>query len=174
MLAYLVIGPEASGTKFLTQCLLAATAGFGDDTHDQRLGNTDELQLPEAFLPDTIVLRRSMPHGKAWPRLNYLIAQLESAGYTVKVLLILRDAWLTVRSQIRSQHVFSEEEAIRNIRVALEYAFMKLSIYPTVVTYESLLKEKSRVAFFKSIGLEPPEVEVIDGNSKYLDFYQAT
>lgn len=170
MLAYLVIGPEASGTKFLTQCLLAATAGFGDDTHDQRLGNTDELQLPEAFLPETIVLRRSMPHGKAWPRLNYLLAQLESVGYTVKVILILRDSWVTVRSQLRAKHVTTEEEAVRNIRVALEYTFMKLAVYPTIVTYESLLKEKSRIAFFKSLGLEPPNIEVLDGNVKYFNY----
>lgn len=59
--AYLVIGPEASGTKLLTACLIAMGA-YGDAGNDQRL---DEDMTPGHTITHggPIVLRRSVPHG---------------------------------------------------------------------------------------------------------------
>ena len=167
MQVFFVIGPESSGTKFLTKALLLATNGYGEAEDNQSLGNDDVLKFPDS-LPETIVFRRSLPHGNKWPNIKFLWEQFSYNGYNIMPILILRDPDITIKSQIKNGHVKTPEEARENIK-KYKYIYDELPVMPTITTYESLMITILRQSFFQSIGLEfPKELEVINGNAKYL------
>jgi len=74
--AVVVLGPEASGTRMMTEFCIRG-GYFGDSKHAQRLDN-----LKFASAPDRIVFRRSLPHSRKWPNLLDIHSRLEKANYT--------------------------------------------------------------------------------------------
>lgn len=166
-IAYFVMGPESSGTRMLTKAF--CTLGiYGDFKHKQRM---DDLDFSKT--PDKIVIRRSLPHGDAWPAIADLIKIMKQAGYGVIVpLLIYRDKDATVKSQLRHQHAKAIPEAKANIQFSIDHTLRELAevnLWPIVVPYEPFVKyEQVREAFFRQLGLPVPIMVFYDANEKYV------
>ena len=161
--AYFIIGPESSGTRMLTEAFIKSGC-YGDSDIDQRM---DDMNFSESL----IVFRRSLPHGGIWPNIPHIADTMKQSGYRIHPVIILRDKFYTIKSQIKNQHVTTEAEAIDNIRYGIEYAYRNLSavgLNPAVVLYEVFVKyPEVREVFFKSLGLMPPLMEFHDGNLQY-------
>ena len=164
---YLVVGPESSGTRFVTRLLIGAGCK-GDPDHLQSF----DQKLPKAEV-QPIVWRRSFPHALKWPIVSDLCKIIENAGYRPIVLVTVRHPWILVHSQRANGHVDSVEQSEKNIEMAYKRIFM--TIGPNefhVVAYESLVREGQAVRrFLQAIGMgnyKPENLPVItDGNSKY-------
>lgn len=171
--AFLVMGPESSGTRLMTQLLIAAGCD-GDGDHWQRW---DE-ETPEAPL---IVFRRHTPANRTppWADDNDVIRGLQDLGYTVHVVLITRDWHSTIISQVEAPHAASVEEAIEKIRNAWRRIFANLQpdVDFDVVSYESLvMRPAGTVRFlFQRLGLPAPDPmpRIYDGNEKYYPALEA-
>ncbi len=164
--AYFVMGPESSGTRMLTKSLCAVGI-YGDFKHKQRM---DDLDFSKT--PDKIVIRRSLPHGDAWPAIADLINLMKQAEYRIIIpILILRDKDATVKSQLRHAHAKTVPESKANIQFSIDHMMRQLAevgLWPIVVPYEPFVKyEKVREAFFRHLGLPIPIMAFYDANEKY-------
>ena len=162
--AYLILGPESSGTRMMTEVLLAAGC-TGDAGHEQRFDNT----WPDGESP--IVWRRSIPHAGEWPSIDRMIHHLRQSDYEVYAVVTMRDWSAMARSQVEHwNHTF--ESAIENIRTAYPYIFsalLKFRVPYIMTSYESLKEWGPQADLFLSIGLEAPDFEVRDENRKRLE-----
>ncbi len=164
--AYLVLGPESSGTRMMTQILMA-TGCAGDGDHDQRW---------DSVLPDgetSVVWRRSVPHGGQWPPLDLMVKRLRERSYEVYGVVMSRDWTAMMRSQVEHwEH--TRESAIKNIRMAYPYIFsslLKFQVPYVMVNYESLMQHgvQSLTDVFETIDLVPPaEFELRDATARRL------
>ena len=167
MRAYLVLGPESSGTRMMTRLLLASGC-IGDGDHAQRW---DE-QLPDGETP--IVWRRSLPHGGEWPSLDLMTHKLRKHGYAVFAVVMTRDWTAVARSQMEHWN-HSWESALDNLRTAYPYIFaslLKFQVPYVMVSYESLVQygPQSLEDLLASIGLTPPdEFELYDATAQRLE-----
>jgi len=164
--AFLVTGPESSGTRLMTR-LLIKNGFLGDAGHVQRW---DNLVFPEPERP--IVFRRSMPHGGQWPVLRDVIGVLQRKGYDVHVVVMAREWWAMTRSQVKAGHVPNEQVALHHIRQA--YALIMAAVQTTGVTwymvpYEALvLHPEAQHHILGVLGLEVVDSGYIyDGNAKW-------
>lgn len=169
--AFLVLGPESSGTRLLTEVLLGAGCQ-GSADHDQAF----DRRLDDAR--NLIVWRRSMPHGsgsqRRWPDLdNELLTPLVRRGFQVAVFATIRSHYCMVRSQLAVPHVSSLREAEGNIPEAMLRiaSFASRNALPLrYVTYEEIIH--CNEAFVRGLAewdLRPMRLPfLIDGNPKYL------
>lgn len=166
MNAYLVLGPESSGTRMMTKLLIAAGC-IGDGDHEQRW---DE-HLPEGETP--IVWRRSLPHGGEWPSLDLMTHRLRERSYRVHAVVMARD-WTAVARSQQEHWGHTWETALHNIRTAYPYIFsslLKFQVPYVMVSYESLVQHGSQSLseLLGSIGLVPPaEFELHDATAQRL------
>jgi len=166
--AFLVLGPESSGTRLWTRILMMCGC-YGDGGHSQRL---DSLALPDEPL---LVWRRSLPHAKQWPNVQAMARKLREGRYTVHALVCMRDWWALLRSQVRNGHVESVEDAATNAQEAYRRIFAglgKASTSYTVCSYESLAQRGAVMIgkLLPSWELTPPDhwaEEFFDGNEKH-------
>ena len=168
--AFLVVGPESSGTKLATRLLMAAGCK-GDCGHRQRF----DVSPPDG--EDPVVWRRSMPHGhprNAWPDIADMVLLLRKVPYEVSALVTTRDWRSMVMSHVHDQqHARSAEEAERLIREAYTRIFVALSLRGVpwwTLSYEALVARPREVgcATASLLGLpRPVPFEVRDGNEKY-------
>lgn len=164
--AYLVLGPESSGTRLMTSLLIEAGC-YGDAGHVQRW----DKNLPD-FEP-CIVWRRSLPHGGKWPDVGQLIARLQDSGYTVTAVIMSRDWHAMSRSQVDAGHTLDPAGAIANIQEAYRLIFE--AINPTalrfeLVNYESLVQRPREAVAQLMARLGLPEakgVHIHDANAKH-------
>jgi hypothetical protein len=179
--AYLVVGPESSGTRFLTQLLVDAGC-FGDGGHDQRLDKqgdpsralVEETQLPKDDTP--IVWRRSYPRGGQWVELSKPIAQLRGKGYEVWVVVATRDWFPMIRSQMK-EHAHVKDEAIghENVRKAYRTIFEHLpkDVPFVMASYESIARYRRRAIrrLLEALHLIRPRLvnKITDGNAKWYE-----
>ena len=163
--AFLVLGPESSGTRLVTRCLIAAGCeGSGDhyQTFDSSLEDAGNL----------IVWRRSLPYGSHWPDMREMLVSLRQHGYEVRVLATVRSHYCMVQSQLAAQHACSVSEAERHIAQAMIriVTFVSQFNLPVrYVTYEEVVH--STEAFSRTLeewGLRW-KTGIRDGNAKYLD-----
>lgn len=168
--AFLVLGPESSGTRMWTRVLMACGC-YGDAGHQQRI---DELGFPELG-GRLLVWRRSLPHGGKWPDLGGMARKLREAKYAPHALVCTRDWWATIQSQIRNGHEETKERAEANIRRAYGHALQGLraaGVPYTLVSYEALVQRGPEMIekLLPGWHLEPPErwaEEYFDGNEKH-------
>lgn len=167
--AFLVLGPESSGNRFVTECFIKAGCD-GDPDHEQRFDRT--LDGAE----DTIVWRRSLPYGGGnhrWPDLETMLKKLQERDYNVRVIALLRNQYCTEKSQV-GLHVKTREESARNIVSAtrrIASFILENNLPAQYVTYESLIYNWSaftRVLKEWGLKLIDPPKELKDGNAKYL------
>lgn len=164
--AFLVLGPESSGTRLMTKLLMVAGC-YGDDGHVQRLDRDPLPNVPR------LVWRRSVPHGKQWPDLSAAIQRLQRGGYVVTVVVTSRDWHAMALSQIEQTHAPDVAGAIRNVQWAYHHIFRALYLTHVpfeVVNYEALVSRPQAVTaqLMTRLGLPAPaEVSIYDGNAKY-------
>ena len=158
--AVIVVGPEKSGTKMLTECFVRS-GWFGDYTHAQRLDNLDFRKTPER-----IVLRRSVPHGSHWLNYEEICQRLQYSNYRIKPVVILRDQVMEANSQVRVGYATSIDHAHERISRAWMHIWKQIP-EAEVVLYEALVgSEDYRQRFFARWNLNP-DMEFYDANSKY-------
>jgi len=174
--AFLVLGPESAGNRLVTRCLISAGCE-GDGDHEQRFDEPDGL----VGAADLIVIRRSMPHGDAWPHLDGLLDRLKSHGYhDVRVLAMIRTHYCMIRSQVIAGHhcnvspdkwfAEAEDEVASAMRRIGQFAFEnKLPI--RYITFESVIhnfEALRRTLAEWGIDLPAPPEALRDENMKYL------
>lgn len=140
--AFLILGPQNSGTKMLTAAFIAGGCQ-GDAGHVQRFDT-------EPFTGEKIVFRRSLPHGGAWPDLIGITDRMRAAGYQVQPIYIERETAYLVAGQLRTDreeegklqapYAYSERAALEDIHRAWnEYQALieYLGVMSFVVPYAS-------------------------------------
>lgn len=155
MKAFLVVGPEGSGTYLLWEAL--ASAGCGIDIEKK---------------PENYTVRYSMPHAGKWIEVGFMMLGLIQRGYEVWPLIILRDWYCTIRSVIHRDETREWNEVANNMRTAIEKIGLlfqhKNAVY---ITYESfcLHPEFRRWLFCDKLGLSEPDIEIKYANEKYYE-----
>ncbi len=192
--AFLVLGPESHGTHLVTDILLnAGCIGHAGNHVPWQPDNKElirgikkpweytfptDLQPWDRQLPtveDPIVWRRSIPHGKQWIDISDMINILKERHYAVHVVVVTRDPFSAIHSQLKWRHVKSLEKGKANVSRAYLHIFRHLSRSRTpytLVSYESLASyPKAQDFLLEQIGLELPERRwpIYDGNRKWHD-----
>lgn len=172
MNAYLVLGPESTGTRFTTRILMKAGC-LGSDQHAQIW---DKSPFPQPSQP--IVFRRSIPHSKVWPDIPSIVQRLREKGYTVQAVVTSRDWYATSKSQAK-HHVKDQSEAYVNLGKVYPHIFNALSkenVPYILVTYESIIHNIDSIN--KLLGYlqlqalgekELIELNIQNGNKKWYD-----
>jgi len=167
--AFLVFGPECSGTRLWTRLLVEAGC-IGDYTHEQRW----DAAWPTEESP--IVWRRSVPHDRRWPDITAKVRHLRARDYRVRAVVTHRDWSATAASQIRHGYAADEGQAMRHIQRAMAQILNELwnSVTPyEIVSYESLVRRPTNVvrAVFNRLGIPEAETlpEIFDGNGTFFD-----
>lgn len=170
--AFLVFGPERTGTKFVTALLIAGGCA-GEAVHHQAF---DVENFPNE---GPIVFRRSFPHGHLfkWPDIGAIKRRLVRAGRKeIFAVVTVRDAYATKASQVRTRRVTHLAQAERRIQWAYTRIFHGLhqhQINCAVVTYESLVGNPAAVhCLLDRLGLtfswdRFPRDVVVNGNYRY-------
>lgn len=162
--AFLVLGPESSGTRLATSILIAGGC-YGSADHHQPFDHSPFGDL------NPVVWRRSVPHAGEWLDLDSLMRKC--TGRTVHAVITTRDWHSTVQSQIAAPHAQDAEESRRKIQQAYKGIFGELSrvrIPFTVLSYESLLLNPigTQQWLWDELGLQGGDPVVIrDENAKY-------
>jgi len=167
--AFLVFGPEGTGTRLFTRILI--TAGCeGEGGHRQKL----DSQAPEA---DMIVWRRSFPHDNLWPSITDMTNKLRDAGYEVNAFVTSRD-WHAIMESRGERHITSggSKAVYEHLQKSSPYIFrgLKKAKVPFVcISYEAIILQgeayvKTMLACYKLELLEPME-EITNQNSKYYE-----
>lgn len=161
--AYIVIGPEGSGTRMMTQALIDGGC-WGDAGHQQDL---DIISFSEyGHLSEMIVFRRSLPHARWWPDLQLYIEAFENSGYNVFVIAMNREDDYMIASQLARQHITAERQGRLNIAVARTVISRLTRCLK--IGYEAVIEPGVLAGFISSIGLDGDKVtQPYDGNAKY-------
>ncbi len=175
--AFFVIGPESSGNRYVTRCFIEAGC-FGDYSHGQRLDKDEGFQ--EAT--DTVVFRRSVPHGEgwAWPNLDMQLERFRDRGYQdVRVVALVRNQYCTIESHLKGnkvdgseRHAQTKEQAEKKIigamrRIASFILENGLPFY--FMTYESMAHPEFLSSLLYEWGLDGSKVVPFDdGNARHI------
>lgn len=164
--AFLVLGPESSGSRMVTR-LFNAAGCFGPED-----GNILDESIPDKPL---LVWHRSFPSSGRWVDIGDMVRRLRLLGYAVQAAVTAREWFSMIESQVAAGHAKKRRRAGSDLRRAYPYIFSSLEacgVPFVVVTYESIT-QRPRAAipklleFFK---LNADGIEVIyDGNAKYYD-----
>ena len=169
--AIIVIGPECSGTRFLTRVMMSCGC-IGEDSHSQVF---DSLK----FNGDPIVWRRSVPHGAGtMSDISSMRNTLIEAGYIdVRVLVIHRDWRCNALSQVKAHYARNYESAIARVRDAHNHIARQIEELNPVgllyyeVNYTTLVTRPQDTIYWlaDSLGVSRPDqlIEVYDGDAQY-------
>jgi hypothetical protein len=166
--AFVVMGPPSSGTRLMTRILIAGGCD-GDGDHVQRWDD----ELPTG---DLIVIRRHQPTGRLpeWAESHgNIITALQAHDYTVIGVIISRDWFCTVRSQILAPHVPNIEIGRQLNMGCWRNIFLNLpdDLDYEIVSYESIMMRPYKVIhqFYDRWNLQPTEPlePIVDTNEKY-------
>lgn len=161
--AFVVVGPESSGTKFITKLFITAGC-WGDAWHQQRL---DSQNPPKGV--DLVVFRRSFPHDGEWPNIKQIRDRFNVLGFSVYIVVVIRSLHFTLKSR--------RQNASGNLHLQATEAFRKIggslpvSKKSVWLTYEALVNypESTINGLFDWAKLPAPkDVEIKDGNEKYV------
>lgn len=129
---FFVIGPESSGNRLLTR-ILCNSGCFGDFEHYQRL---DEFINGKQFLKEiigdneTIVFRRSVPHGGVFPNIKLIVEKFVNEGFTPHFVLPQRSTYELYRSKINNNGKRSLEDAHESNKLELFHIWT--SVFPNL------------------------------------------
>ena len=168
MKAYLVLGPERSGTRLIARILVAAGC-YGDDGHDQRADHA----IPAGVSP--IVWRRSVPHNRDWPDVPGMAQLLREKGYQVQAVVMSRDWFAMAQSQQAEGLAPDLGTAYCHLQRAYPFIFYGLEVAGVpflVITYEHLVQRSGPVIgrlveYLGLPALNAASVEVYDANVKW-------
>jgi hypothetical protein len=170
--AILIIGPESSGTRMLTR-MFYESGWFGDYDHGQRLDTV--IRQEESFRilrgADKFVIRRSVPHKKEYPDVEFINNLVADAGFELLWLIAKRDPMCNAKSKVRQGHQTNLKSAI--LAVQSELDFIEISEqYMTRFKYvdvSGVMKDPYLIEnYIGSIKLSDKAFEVIyDAEKKY-------
>lgn len=117
---------------------------------------------------DQLLVRLSAPHAGEFVEPEEIISRLEKSGYTIFVLVIIRDLLAAKKSVLRRDpERISSIDSDQRLAVRLLGKLMA-SCYVSVISYESFIAHPEyREWVFDGIGLPAPTMEFYDGNEKY-------
>lgn len=167
--AFIVLGPESSGTRFLTEILIAGGC-HGDPGHIQRFDTREFNNL------DPVVWRRSVPHNSQRLDLRGMLEKLKD--YRVTVVVITRDWYPTERSQVSRNHSKSIAEATIKIKKALKSIFVQIvtaEIDYVLISYEALSFNpvETQKSLLRRLGLKDDVILTVhDGNKKWWGTFE--
>lgn len=165
--AYLVLGPERTGTRLVTRLLIRGGC-VGDASHAQ--------PFDRGIVPGhpALVWRRSFPHDGQWPDVTDLVRRVEVARYTAFAVVTVRERLAAVRAQVKARLVPDERAGDAHLLSAYKRIFAglaRLGVPFIVVPYEALVlhPDAAQRALLARLGLlETGEAEPIyDGNAKH-------
>lgn len=168
--AFLVVGPESSGTKLLTQ-LFIEVGYIGSSGDNQFFDGHDHNTLSK--YTENIVWRSSLPHGKAWIDIKERKIKCEKAGFKVYVIGIAREMSSTIQSQLKIRHTSSLEEAFINYTAAFVIIAKVMDYFITyedlVVDYKSAMKRMFSFLNIKGCDEKINElnISIYNANDKY-------
>lgn len=168
MRAFLVLGPESSGTKLFTKILIGAGCN-GDAGNEQRWDN----ECPVFGRDDPVVWRRSVPHGEKYPDIVEMVEQLRGAGCQVCAYVTMRDWTSILNSRVINAGIISYEIASQRLQWAYPHIFSQLQstkVPFATVSYEAIMEHgvKYIKRMLKIFGLDVGAIpEIIPGNQKY-------
>lgn len=182
MRAYYVTGPESSGNRYMTRCLVSAGCAGRGSIEQPWDGPFWELELPPRP-PERLAVFRSAPHGRVkdvkgvqqlWPDISEHLSVLKDAGYEVDVLFMTRDRDITARSQLRSKHALSLDIARERVSQAENHIFSHLTRadmwHRTFrVIYHHLGNPDYRRNLARRLDLPEFTEPFVDGNAKYRE-----
>lgn len=175
--AIIIIGPESSGTRMCTS-LFSNSGFFGDTGHIQRL---DEAVSGRDTLErvlgghDRLVFRRSVPHNKQMPDLEFIDSYFKRHGFHPYWFIVTRDSYCTIKSKVRSRHAKNLNSAGVNLQNEVEY-LDKMKVYLegrfSYLNASALMRDPNSVArditAITGIVLSVKSVELIhNSDSKY-------
>ena len=162
--AFLVLGPESSGTRLMTRILIGAGC-LGDDGEIQRLDDG----IPDVPL---VVWRRSIPHAGTWPVIPQMVANLRIAGHHVMAVVTTRAWYPMTQSQLAARHVPNLEVALTHLQRAYPFitgALTSNCVAYVMASYEMLVQRPEATLAWLSarLELELPAAKLYDGNAKW-------
>lgn len=179
--AYFVFGPESCGNHLVTDILINAGckghSGRHPDWHGEFEAWSDtqpwDTEPPTDETP--IVWRRSIPHGKQWIDIVSLITDLREKDYKVKAIVVTRELYPAVESQMKWRHVDSRSDGRKNVQAAYLHIFAQLGrvgIPFVVASYEALVNyPEAQDYLLKELGIPLParRLDTWDGNKKWYN-----
>ena len=159
--AFLILGPESSGTRLHAK-ILKANGVFGGDGHYQKLDTMDRGLLVGH---ETAFLRRSFPHGGLTHPVSPHILDLFE-GYPITVIVTMR-AWKYLLNS--SSQIKTAEQAAERYRQIFDWIFRNNLKY-VMSSMEALIAHPGaqQAWLFETLGLPFQKViEIRDCNSKY-------
>ena len=164
-----MVGPESSGTKLTAEllrragCRSVAMVG-GDDGEPSPLDGHPPL------------VRRSFPHGRCWPVVRDLVAELGVPD--VQAVVTSRDWFTMADSQVNRRLVADQAMAIAHIRRAYQEIFAglaELGLSFVVSSFEAFTAQPAyAVRLLNVLGLPAASVATYDANSKWYEGVSAT
>lgn len=149
--AYLVVGAESSGTRYLTQ-LMTQLGCEGDADHVQAWDRT-------GLSGERPVWRKSLPHGEDWPDLTAWAAEVQGQGYDPTIIAIRREAHACATSQVYQRHSASYAEALAKIQRAERTIARAVvnGLHVESVNYEALIVNAPATMRYlaERVGLDP-------------------
>lgn len=129
---FFVVGPESSGNRLVTR-ILCNSGCFGDFDHYQRLDEfiNDKQSLKEIIGDsETIVFRRSVPHGGVFPNIKLIIKKFVNEGFVPHFVLPQRNNYELYQSKIVNNGKRSLEDAHESNKLELFHIWT--SIFPDI------------------------------------------
>lgn len=158
--AFFVVGSEGSGTYMLAEAFASVGCTYCDKDDVEEFLNDNQ--------PDNLVLRRSLPHAGKFPLIGNIHSELMSRGYKVKVFVIVRDQYATLRSVAKRKYLETFDP--KHFDVAMNIIgnmFMQFDC--RLVTYSSFVESAPlRRMFFANLDFDEPDMEFYNGNSRYF------
>lgn len=135
--ALLVLGPESSGTRLMTE-ILVRSGCKGSSGDSQPMADLNHAGSQEG----NIVIRYSLPHTRVWPDIAYTAERLRAHGFQVLAVVMTRAWWPMMESQAKRGHIAHQASAMINISKA--YPFIlghigKQNIPYIMVSYEEMI-----------------------------------
>jgi hypothetical protein len=164
--AFLVLGPESTGTRLATR-ILTLNGCEGSDDHSQPF----DISFPPITTSPLIVYRQSVPHLDNWLNLRDLLNRCKHRD--VIVIVTTRDWYCTVKSQVK--HNLATDECTANDRLQRAYCniFQELARWRVnylTLSYESLTLHPrlAQLHLLTQLGLlMEHEVNVTNENTKH-------
>ncbi len=128
--AIIVVGPEASGNRYLVRVLMHhGFYGTGDyetpfdhNICDIKLEPKGGVKL---YPYPRIVFHRSFPHGGKMPMLDKIKAELKKHEYNIFIFVMHRNYAAVLQSQLK-RHVKTVVEGVANIEAAYRRIYLNL------------------------------------------------
>ena len=170
--AYLILGPESSGTKMMTK-LFCKAGCYGDDGDVQRLDVVVAGGDFPYIMESNLVFRRSVPHGKRYADIADIDSKFGKKGYIPKWIVLFREMERTAISAFNHGHKSSIEEARFRLIYELQFIGANLGHMSNfyLVSSSHLFQNPQRVlrgiSKYAGIDLVPYTGIIEDVDSKY-------